>query len=107
MSNPPKEESPFDYQPRTRLVFGAGTVERCGELAREIGIRTALVVTDQGVLAAGHVEKVLQSLAAAKIQAAVFSNVRENPTTRDVEDCLQFAKSSTVDGIIGVGGGSS
>src|SRR5580658_8341132 len=97
----------FDHQPRTRLVFGPGVAERVGELAAEVGMKKPLLVTDPGVLAAGHVEKVLQSLQRAKIQPVVFDKVRENPTTRDVQDCLQAAKSSAIDGIIGLGGGSS
>ena len=28
---------PFDHQPRTRLVFGNGTLSRVGELVREFG----------------------------------------------------------------------
>jgi len=97
----------FDHQPRTRLVFGPGVTERIGELAAEIGMKKPLLVTDPGVLAAGHVEKVIQSLQRTKIQPVVFDKVRENPTTRDVQDCLQAAKSSGIDGIIGLGGGSS
>jgi alcohol dehydrogenase len=99
--------APFDHQPRTRLVFGLDAVERVGELAYEIGLKTPLLVTDPGVVAAGHAERVFQSLRRAKIEPVVFDQVRENPTTRDVQDCLQAAKAAAIDGIIGLGGGSS
>ena len=39
---------PFDYQARTRLVFGVNSVERVGELARELGAKKILLVTDPG-----------------------------------------------------------
>ncbi len=97
----------FDHQPRTRLVFGLGAVERVGELAAEIGMKTPMLVTDQGVVAAGHAERVRQSLQRAKIQPIVFDKVRENPTTIDVQDCLQAARTMAIDGFIGLGGGSS
>ncbi len=97
----------FDHQPRTRLVFGLDAVERVGELAAEIGMKMPLLVTDPGVVAAGHMERVIQSLQRAKIKPVVFGKVRENPTTRDVQDCLQAAQSAAIDGIIGLGGGSS
>jgi alcohol dehydrogenase len=97
----------FDHQPRTRLVFGLDTVERVGELAAEIGMKTPLLVTDPGVVAAGHAERVLQSLQRAQIKPVVFDKVRENPTTHDVQDCLLAARSAAIDGIIGLGGGSS
>jgi alcohol dehydrogenase len=97
----------FDHQPRTRLVFGVGAVERVGELAAEIGIKKPLLVTDPGVVKAGHMDRVRQSLERAGIHPELFGRVRENPTTRDVDDCLQAARSAGIDGIIGLGGGSS
>ena len=42
----------FDFQPRTRVVFGAGAVDRLGELTRTIGT-SAFLVTDPGLVAAG------------------------------------------------------
>ena len=44
----------FDYQPRTRLVCGPETLEQVGVLARELGARRALLVTDEGIVRAGH-----------------------------------------------------
>ncbi len=80
MYSPP---SPFDFHLRTRLVFGLHAIDRLGSLACEHGSR-ALVVTDPGIIAAGHVERALGSLKSAGVTAAVYSEVRENPTTRDV-----------------------
>ena len=56
---------PFDYQPRTRIVFGPGKIETLGELASELGARRALVVSDPGVIAAGHTAKGIAALARA------------------------------------------
>src|SRR5271168_673374 len=91
----------FDHQPRTRLVFGLDAVERVGELAAEIGMKMPLLVTDPGVVAAGHMERVRHSLQRAKIEPVLFDKVRENPTTRDVQSCLEAAKAAGIDGIIG------
>ena len=54
--------TPFDHQPRTRIVFGIDAALRAGELARETGMKRVLLVTDPGVVAAGHAERVRQSL---------------------------------------------
>jgi alcohol dehydrogenase len=99
--------SAFDSQPRTRLVFGIGAVERTGELARELGGRRVLLVTDKGLVAAGHAGHVNQSLRQAGLEVTTFDGVRENPTTLDVDRCLEVARSAGVDLIIGLGGGSS
>jgi alcohol dehydrogenase len=97
----------FDFQPRTRIVFGVGTIDRAGELSAELGARKALVVTDAGVVKAGHVDQLLQTLSRANLQSVVFDKVRENPTALDVDACLQVAKANAIDLIIGLGGGSS
>lgn len=97
----------FDYQPRTRVVFGAGTVARLGELARELGGSRTLIVTDPGILKAGHVERAIEVLRAAGIAATVFADVRPNPTTDDVDRCLAVAREAGIDLLIGLGGGSA
>ena len=96
----------FDFQPRTRVVFGAGAVDRLGELALIIGTN-ALLVTDPGLVAAGHVERVRHGLDAAGVSVTIFDRVRENPTTREVDQCLEVARAVRPELIIGLGGGSS
>jgi len=97
----------FDYQPRTRLIFGVNAVERVGELARELGARRVLVVTDPGIVAAGHSEKVQHLLEKQHLSVSRFDQVRENPDTRCVDECLAVAREFKTDTIIGLGGGSS
>src|SRR5216117_2008671 len=97
----------FDYQPRTRLVFGLNSVERVGELARGLGAKVVLVVTDPGIVTAGHADWVEHILQSCGLGVLVFDEVRENPTTRDVDKCREVAKSAGIDTIVGLGGGSS
>ncbi len=98
---------PFDFQPRTRLVFGEGAVGYGGEIIRSMGARSVLLVTDPGLVAVGHAELVIRSLAADGVSTVLYDRVRENPTTRDVDECLRVARASEVDAIVGLGGGSS
>jgi alcohol dehydrogenase len=97
----------FDFQPRTRIVFGNGALVQVGELARSLGGRRALVVSDPGIVAVGYPEVALRSLETAGLSAAVFSGVEENPTTAHVEAGLAFAREHQIDLIVGLGGGSS
>ena len=48
----------FDYQPRTRVVFGVNSIKRVGELAKTLDARRVLLVTDRGIVAAGHAARV-------------------------------------------------
>ena len=97
----------FDFQPQTRVVFGAGSLARLGELARELGGKRILLVTDPGLEAAGHPQRALTSLRAAGLEVFVFDGVEENPSTRHIDAALSFAKKHTIDLIVAVGGGSA
>jgi alcohol dehydrogenase len=97
----------FDYHPRTRLVFGSDTVERTAEFVREIGAKSVLIVTDPGILQAGHVDRIKKVFDEEKIRYHIFDQVIENPTTETVDECVKFARKAKVDLIIGIGGGSS
>lgn len=97
----------FDWTPRTRLVFGAGALAGLGALARELSGRRALLVTDPGLVRAGHAARAGDALKAAGVAVAVFDAVRENPTDEDVDACVAAARASDADLLIGLGGGSS
>jgi alcohol dehydrogenase len=97
----------FDYQPRTRLVYGVGVLQRLGELCQEIGGRRVLLVTDRGLEQAGHPQRGIQLLEAAGLRVTVFDDVQQNPTTDDVERGLAVARKADVELIVGLGGGSS
>ena len=98
---------PFDFQLRTRIVFGPDTVDALGELARDLDARRVLVVSDPGVIAVGHAARGLDALKRAGIDAHLFEGVHENPTTDDVDRGVAFAKRHDPELLVGLGGGSS
>src|SRR3974390_1049356 len=97
----------FDYQPRTRIVYGIDSVNQVGQVAGELGARNVLLVTDPGIVAAGHTDRVTHLLEKQGIKVARFAEVEENPGTRCVEKCVEIARAASVDTIVGLGGGSS
>ncbi len=97
----------FDFDPRTRVIFGQGTLCRLGEFVKEFGGSKVLLVSDQGLKAAGHEDRAKSYLAAAGLDVAVFDDVHPNPTTDDIEAGVVFAREADVDFIVGLGGGSS
>lgn len=98
---------PFVFHPRTRIVFGPGSIDRLGELACEHGATRVLLVTDPGIVRSGHVARAQESVRSAGLSAVVFDQVAENPTTRVVEACVAVARQEQVDFLVGLGGGSS
>jgi alcohol dehydrogenase len=78
-----------------------------GELAATLKAKRALLVTDSGIVAAGHAGRAVDSLRAAGLAVTVFADAQENPTTRCVEACLAVAREAGVDLMVGLGGGSA
>jgi alcohol dehydrogenase len=98
---------PFDYQPRTRIVFGPNKIDDLGALAGELGARRVLLVSDPGIVQAGHAPRGLDSLRKAGIDTLLFDGVAENPTTDNVEAGVVAARRHDPELIVGLGGGSS
>ena len=98
---------PFDYQPRTRIVFGPDKIDSLGALAGELGARRALVVSDPGIVRVGHTTRGLESLAKAGIEAQLYDGVEENPTTDNVDAGAALCRRYQPELIVGLGGGSS
>jgi alcohol dehydrogenase len=99
--------TPFDFTPRTRIVYGPGRIEDLGRLAREYGASRVLVVSDPGIVAAGHAGRGLEVLRASGLEAELFDGVMENPTTGTVDAGLEVARRFQPDFLVGLGGGSS
>jgi alcohol dehydrogenase len=97
----------FDFQPRTRVIFGAGTVSRLGDLSRELGFRRTLLVADAGVVQAGYVAAAVRVLETAGIVVIPFHDFGQNPDSAMVETGRAFAAPLGIDSLIGLGGGSS
>jgi alcohol dehydrogenase len=97
----------FDFQSRTRVVFGAGAIERLGELARELNFRRTLLVADHGLVASGHVDEAVGPLKKAGIEVFRFHDFEVNPDSRMVENGTAFVVPLKIDSIVGLGGGSS
>jgi alcohol dehydrogenase len=98
---------PFDFESRTRVVFGNRSLARLGELARSLGFNRSLLVADRGLMNCGYVEEATRLLKTSGVEVEAFHDFEVNPDTRMVEAGRAFAASLKIDSIIGLGGGSS
>jgi alcohol dehydrogenase len=98
---------PFDFEPRTRVVFGCGTVQRVGQLAKSLQFTRALLVADRGVVTAGHVASVTKALENESIVVLPYHDFGENPDSDMVEAGRRFAAPLGIDSMVALGGGSS
>lgn len=97
----------FDFQPRTRAIFGAGAIERLGDLASELGFKRTLLVADRGLVDSGHVAEAVGPLRACGIEVFEFHDFDVNPDTAMVEAGCNLVAPLNIDSIIALGGGSS
>jgi len=91
----------------TRVECGVGLSERTGDLLAEYGIRKAFVVTDAGIVKAGLLKAVLESLDRSGIRHEVYDKVEPNPSSETIMGGLEQLKASGCDAVLAVGGGSS
>jgi alcohol dehydrogenase len=99
--------SDFEVRPGPRLVVGPGSIDRLGRLSRELAGSRALVVSDPGIVEAGHTAGAIESLTEAGVATAVFGAFGENPTADHVEAGAALAREFRPDLLVGLGGGSS
>lgn len=100
---------PFEYFTATTLVYGGGRAQTVGDdlRLRWRGVSKALLVSDPGVIEAGLVDPVLNSLKSAGIKARLFGEVKSDPTSVSVDLAAEAARQAAADCVIGVGGGSA
>ena len=97
----------FAHLRTTSIHFGVNESHQIAEHVKGFNSSKVLIVTDNGILEAGHLDPVVNSLNESEINYEIYTNVKENPSTDDVDECVDFAKNKSIDLIIGLGGGSS
>lgn len=87
--------------------FGAGCrAELPGALAR-LNVKKALVCSDKGLIKVGTTKMVTDVLDAAGFAYEIYSEIKPNPTVKNVQDGVAAFKAAGADCIVAIGGGSS
>jgi len=91
----------------TPVKFGTGASAEAGWELKRLGVRRAMLVTDPGVAALGHPERIMKLLEAEGIEVVLYDRARVEPTIESFQHAADFAIEHEVDGFVSVGGGSS
>lgn len=86
---------------------GAGSRSEIATEAKRRGFKKALFVTDKDLIKFGVAKKIEDILQAANIPYEVFSELKANPTVKNVQDGIDTFKKSGADFILALGGGSA
>lgn len=99
---------PFEFQIKTKIVFGAGEVKKVGQEAAQYG-KKALLVTygEDFVKEVGFYDKVKNSCDQAGVELLEFFGVKSNPTAEHAAGGIEIVKRERPDCIIALGGGSA
>ena len=97
----------LEQQTQTRIVSGPGSLGQLGALSVELGGSRILLVSDRGVVSAGHAQFALDSIQAAGLSVDLYDGVEENPTAAHVRQGTQKAREFKPDLLVGLGGGSA
>ena len=87
--------------------FGRGSREVLAEEIKQRKFKKVLVVTDKTLFEIGVTKKVTDVLDNAEIPYEVYSEVKPNPTIKNVLDGVAVCKEIKADAIVAVGGGSA
>ena len=93
------------YWPAVTLI-GPGCVKEIGGDIKDLGLKKALVVTDNVLVKIGVVKKVTDVLDESGVSYVVVDDIQPNPTMKNIHDGLNIYKSENCDFIISIGGGS-
>ena len=99
-------ESIFTYG-APGLKFGEGASDEIGHDLSQYDVTRVLVLTDAGVAATGHPQRVADQMGQFGIEAAVFDGVHVEPTDASFEEAIAHARDTGPwDAYVAVGGGS-
>jgi len=96
----------WHYYIPTKIIFGVGSLNKLAEVVGAFSPKKIVLVTGkQSMKKFGIADKIIENLKGYPV--AVYDNVEHNPTTRNIEDGLQFLKKEEGNLVIGLGGGSA
>lgn len=95
------------------IRFGRDAADELGHQLRDLGVDpdgVGLVISDDGVVGAGHVSRIVDHLRESGFEVDVWDDCEREPSTDNVESCIEFVREEAgadgYDFYVGVGGGS-
>ena len=91
----------------TPIKFGPGRIAELADVCKAAGITRPLFVTDAALAKLPIATAALQSLKDAGLGAALYSDIKPNPSAANVIDGIALYKKGSHDGVVAFGGGSA
>ncbi len=91
----------------TPMRFGVGRINELARCCKSMGMSNPLLVTDPGLAALPMIGEAVEVCEKAGLSIAVFSEVKGNPTGKNVMAGVEVCRAGNHDGVIAFGGGSA
>lgn len=91
----------------TISYHGKGAIENIAPELQRRGYKKVFVCTDESLIKFGVAQKVTGLLEKAGLAFEIFSDVKPNPTIKNVQDGVAAFKKANADSIVAIGGGSA
>ncbi|AOM84008.1 iron-containing alcohol dehydrogenase [Salisediminibacterium beveridgei] len=101
-----KTVSPVMPWREPELMIGENALDQLPRRVAQEGITKVLVVTDEGIMTTGMVERLCSGLSVHNVASRIFSGTVPNPTITNVEEARDAYVNGGCEGIIAIGGGS-
>jgi alcohol dehydrogenase len=97
----------FTISAKSEVVFGEHASDHVGEKAKALGCSKVMCIYDKGVKDAGIADSVVKNLENSGLRVVQYGGVLPDPPDIMINECGELARKEMVDGVVGVGGGST
>src|ERR1700759_785259 len=102
----PEHETIFTME-ATPVKYGSGASADAGWELKRLGVKRVMMVTDPGVAALGHPERIKSLIEDEGIEVILYDRARVEPTIESLQDAADFSVAHEVYRCVWGGGGSS
>jgi alcohol dehydrogenase len=102
------QEHVFGFFIPTVTLMGVGSYKEIGKQIRTLGGSKPFICTDQGIVASGILDQVVEVIRRdCEVEPVVYDKTQPNPTDDNVHEGLEAYKANGCDLIVSLGGGSA
>lgn len=94
----------WNFSLPVKIYFGTDKINELSEIINELGYKRGVLVCSNTLKKNGVADKIIENCNGVIV--AVFSDIRPNPTTDNVNDCVKVLRENNADFAVALGGGS-
>ncbi len=94
----------WDFSLPVKIYFGTDKINELPEIIKEFGYKRGVLVCSNTLKKNGTADKIIENCNGVIVD--VFSDIRPNPTTDNVNECVKVLRENNADFAVALGGGS-